>query len=89
MLGVTGLLMEMSKELSPDAGRTESVCPGHRAAGNPGGNGNREERLLLPCRSQACSIAEQLCGRWRGKPGNGILRINIARVLSILRRGFT
>lgn len=51
MLGVTGLLMEMSKELSRDAGRTESVCPGHRAAGNPG--------AMETVKSVCCCLADR------------------------------
>lgn len=92
MLGVTGLLMEISKELSLDAGQTESVCTGQRAAGN--------SAVMETVKSVCCCLAdrrveedsnttEQLCSAGEEKPENIILEISIVHMLIILRRGFT
>lgn len=43
MFGVTGIFMEISKELSFDAGQTESVCMDERASGKWVHSGESEE----------------------------------------------
>lgn len=87
MLGVTGLLMEMSKELSLDAGQKNSVCMGQRAAGSLAAMHTVKSVAAMDRRAVALQSNSVATGG--EKPENGILEISIVHMLLVLRRGFT